>query len=210
VTLDFRPSGTLDLLDVLDRSEIDLAIGPLGKQGERFSRQLLLRETNSSPCCARNHPAMKTARVSVEELFHPWPHLEIFIGPPCERVHRSGCSPAKACGGELPLPRTISVGGADFDCVRHGPPSFHGRIAAELVRDIVRLAIRALSQTSALVETAMIWPRRLDNQTGAFVGCAMRSARWLALFKPSEGRANGLRSVTTGVLRITFDHARRV
>src|SRR6202158_2708145 len=33
VTLDFRPSGTLDVLQLLDRSELDLAIGPFGAQG---------------------------------------------------------------------------------------------------------------------------------------------------------------------------------
>jgi len=36
VTLYFRPSGTLNVLDQLDRSELHLAIGPAGVQGERF------------------------------------------------------------------------------------------------------------------------------------------------------------------------------
>src|SRR6516225_2877921 len=41
LSLDFRPSGTLNILDLLDRSEVDLAIGPFGAQGERFSRKRL-------------------------------------------------------------------------------------------------------------------------------------------------------------------------
>jgi DNA-binding transcriptional LysR family regulator len=37
------------------------------------------------------------------------------------------------------------------------------RIAEELVR-YRPLVIRALAQPSPIIETAMIWPRRLDNQ----------------------------------------------
>src|SRR3954454_21753561 len=39
VKLDFRPSGTLDVLDQLDRSELHLAMGPSAATGERFSRR---------------------------------------------------------------------------------------------------------------------------------------------------------------------------
>src|SRR6266478_8606802 len=42
VTLEFRPSGTLNIPDLLDRGEPDLAIGPFPEQGERFSRLSLL------------------------------------------------------------------------------------------------------------------------------------------------------------------------
>src|SRR3981081_3151283 len=44
VTLDFRPSGTLNILELLDRSELDLAIGPFGTQGERFLHKKLLQD----------------------------------------------------------------------------------------------------------------------------------------------------------------------
>jgi DNA-binding transcriptional LysR family regulator len=44
VTLDFRPSGTLNVLEQLDRSELHLAIGPPGVQGERFSHRRLLQD----------------------------------------------------------------------------------------------------------------------------------------------------------------------
>src|SRR3981081_1418769 len=36
VTLSLRPSGSVDVLDKLDRSELHLAIGAAGVQGERF------------------------------------------------------------------------------------------------------------------------------------------------------------------------------
>ena len=44
VTLDFRPSGTLNLPELLDRSELHLAIGPPRIQGERFSLRRLLQD----------------------------------------------------------------------------------------------------------------------------------------------------------------------
>src|SRR5260221_5964486 len=44
VTLDFRPSGTLNVPDLLDRSELHLAIGPPGVQVERFSLRQLLQD----------------------------------------------------------------------------------------------------------------------------------------------------------------------
>jgi len=34
LTLEFRPSGTLEIPNLLDRGELDLAIGPYGRQGE--------------------------------------------------------------------------------------------------------------------------------------------------------------------------------
>ncbi len=45
VTLEFRPSGTLNVLDLLDRGQLDLAIGPPMHAGERFSQQPLLEDT---------------------------------------------------------------------------------------------------------------------------------------------------------------------
>src|SRR5258708_25420450 len=43
LTLDFPPSGTLNVLEQLDRSELHLAMGPAGVQGGRFSRRRLLQ-----------------------------------------------------------------------------------------------------------------------------------------------------------------------
>src|SRR6202030_3354325 len=44
VTLEFRPSGTLNIPDLLDRGELDLAIGSFAHKGERFSRRQLLQD----------------------------------------------------------------------------------------------------------------------------------------------------------------------
>src|SRR3954451_15501983 len=58
VRLDFRPSGTLNVLEQLDRSELHLAIGPPGVQGERFSHRRLLQD-QFVVVYRKGHPAAK-------------------------------------------------------------------------------------------------------------------------------------------------------
>lgn len=75
VTLDFRPSGTLNVLEQLDRSELHLAIGPFGVQGERFSRRRLLQD-QFVLVHRKGHPTAKTREISTEKLAR-LPQLEI-------------------------------------------------------------------------------------------------------------------------------------
>lgn len=49
-TVDLRPSGTLNIPDLLDRGEIDLVMGPIGELGERFLRRLLLQMSLLRSC----------------------------------------------------------------------------------------------------------------------------------------------------------------
>src|SRR6202165_2699359 len=67
VTLDFRPSGTLNVLDQLDRSELHLAMGPSGVQGERFSRRRLLQD-QFVVVYRKGHPAAKAREFSTATL----------------------------------------------------------------------------------------------------------------------------------------------
>src|SRR3979409_848102 len=67
VTLDFRPSGTLNVLEQLDRSELQLAIGPPGAQGERFSLRRLLQD-QFVVVHRKGHPAARTREFSMEQL----------------------------------------------------------------------------------------------------------------------------------------------
>src|ERR1700730_5437838 len=67
VTLDFRPSGTLNVLDQLDRSELHLAMGPSGVQGERFSRRRLLQD-QFVVVYRKGHPAAKAREISTDTL----------------------------------------------------------------------------------------------------------------------------------------------
>src|SRR5258707_8548487 len=75
VKLDFRPSGTLDVLERLDRSELHLAMGPFGVQGERFSRRRLLQD-QFVVVHRKGHPSAKAREFSTEKLA-TLPQLEI-------------------------------------------------------------------------------------------------------------------------------------
>src|ERR1700710_3173768 len=75
VRLDFRPSGTLNVLEQLDRSELHLAMGPSGVPGERFSRKRLLQD-QFVVVHRKGHLAAKTREFSTEKLA-TLPQLEI-------------------------------------------------------------------------------------------------------------------------------------
>ena len=75
VTLDFRPSGTLNVPELLDRSELQLAIGPPGVHGERFSLRRLLQD-QFVVVHRKGHPAAKAREFSTEKLA-ALPQLEI-------------------------------------------------------------------------------------------------------------------------------------
>ena len=75
MTLEFRPSGTLNALDLLDRGQLDLAIGPPMHPGEQFSQQSLLEDT-FVVLLRKNHAAASARKLTVE-TFAALPHLEI-------------------------------------------------------------------------------------------------------------------------------------
>jgi DNA-binding transcriptional LysR family regulator len=159
VTLEFRPSGTLDILDLLDRGELDLAIGNLVEQGERFSRQPLLRDEFVA-VMRKNHPVTGPQELSIEK-FAALPHLEI------SSVHHASEFIDEALARRK-LTRRIALRAPFLSAVQILLTSdmvsvFPRRIAEELVR-YRPLVIRRLSQSSPITETAMIWPRRLVNQ----------------------------------------------
>ena len=159
VTLEFRPSGTLDLPDLLDRGEIDLAIGPFAEQGERFSRQPLLQD-EFVVVLRKNHPAAIDGKLSVKK-FAALPHLDFSsVGYATDFIDRALAQRklkrriglrAPFLSGEQTLLSTDMIA-----IVRR-------RVAAQMVRNRP-LAICALPHPSPIVETAMIWLRRFDNQ----------------------------------------------
>src|SRR5690348_316360 len=75
VTLDFRSSGTLDVIDLIDKDEIDLAIGPHQDAGERFSTVRLF-EDEFVLLLRRDHPSLENGGMSLAR-FAALPHLEI-------------------------------------------------------------------------------------------------------------------------------------
>jgi DNA-binding transcriptional LysR family regulator len=158
-TLDFRPSGTLALADLLDRSEIDLLIGAVTEPGERFSRKLLLKD-DFVAVLRKNHPAAGTRELSIE-TFAALPHLEISSVPHATDFIDQALARRKLkrrIALRAPFLSAIPILiGSDMVAV------FPRGVADELARSRP-IAIRSLPHPSPAIETAMIWPRRLDNQ----------------------------------------------
>jgi DNA-binding transcriptional LysR family regulator len=159
VALEFLPTGTRNILDLLDRGELDLAIGPFAEQGERFLRQQLLQD-KFVVVLRKNHPATTTRELSIEK-FAALPHLEI------SSVHYATDFVDKALARQK-LVRRVALRAPFLSAARILMTSdmvstFPWRIAEELVR-YRPLVIRPLPHRSPTIETAMIWPRRLDNQ----------------------------------------------
>src|SRR6202023_3637373 len=74
VRLDLRPSGTLDVVDQLDRGDLDLTLGSATSPGERFAIAPLL-EDPFVMVMRRGHPASR--RQLSPAAFAALPYLEI-------------------------------------------------------------------------------------------------------------------------------------
>jgi DNA-binding transcriptional LysR family regulator len=159
VKLDFRPSGTLDIPEQLDRSELHLAIGSSAVEGERFSRKRLLQD-QLVIVHRKDHPASKARDVSTEKLA-TLPQLEISSAQFGTDFVDSG--PARSKTGPRPAMRApfLSAGRilATSDLVSVLPLN----VAKSMTRSH-RLVLRRLSRSLKPIEAAMIWLRRLDNQ----------------------------------------------
>jgi DNA-binding transcriptional LysR family regulator len=159
VLLEFQPSGTLKIVDLLDRGDLDLAIGPHSEAGERFSHQLLLQDEFVA-VLRKNHPAMNARELSAER-FAGLPHLEI----------SSALHPTDFIDQALArrkLARRIALRAPFLSAVRILATSENvsvlpRRVAEELARHRP-LGMRVLPFSSPVIKTAMIWPRWLDNQ----------------------------------------------
>jgi DNA-binding transcriptional LysR family regulator len=159
VTLEFHPSGTLNILDLLDRGELDLAIGSFPEPGERFSRLSLLQD-GFVALLRKDHPATGTRELSMEN-FAALSHLVISSVPyATDFVDKALARRRLTRRIQLRAPFLSAVrilGASDMVSV------LQRRIAEELVR-YRPLVIRSLPHSSPTLETAMIWPRWLDNQ----------------------------------------------
>jgi DNA-binding transcriptional LysR family regulator len=159
VALEFRPSGTLDILDLLDRGELDLAIGAFPEPGERFSRQSLLQD-DFVVVLRKDHPAASARKLSMEK-FAALSHLEISSVPYATDFVDQALARRR-------LTRRIQLRAPFLSAVRILVASdmvsvLERRVAEELVR-YRPLLVRPLPHSSPTMGTAMIWPRWLDNQ----------------------------------------------
>jgi DNA-binding transcriptional LysR family regulator len=159
VTLDFRPSGTLNISDMLDRSELHLAIGPPRVQAERFSLRRLLQD-QFVVVHRKGHPAARAREFSTETLA-TLPQLEISSA-------QFGADFAEAAPGKSkpvlkPAMRAPFLSAAQILATSDLVSVFPLNIARHMTKSH-GLVLHRLSRPPKPIEAAMIWLRRLDNQ----------------------------------------------
>src|SRR4030081_2621575 len=159
VTLDFRPSGTLNVLELLDRSELHLAISPSAVQGERFSRRRLLQD-QFVVVHRKGHPAATAREFSTEKLA-TLSQLEISsaqFGPDFAET-----DPERSKLGLRPAMRAPFLSAAQILATSDLVSVLPLNVAKSMTRSH-HLVFGRLSRSPKPIEAAMIWLRRLDNQ----------------------------------------------
>ena len=159
VTLDFRPSGTLNVLEQLDRSELHLAIGPPGVQGERFSHRRLLQD-KFVVVYRKGHPAAKAREFSTDRLT-TLAQLEISSAQFGADFIDSG--PGRSKPGLKPAMRAPFLSAAQILATSDLVSVLPLNVARNMTRSH-QLVYRPLSRSPKPIAAAMIWSRRLDNQ----------------------------------------------
>jgi DNA-binding transcriptional LysR family regulator len=156
VRLDLRPSGTLDVADLIDRGELDLAVGPLTPDRERFIATQLFEDAfvavlrHSHPGARRPLTAEALARLSELEISSSGDDTAFLDRWLAERgvarriAHRAPYLSAARLLAETDL---VAI--------------MRRRVAVVLVATRGLRAIE-LPCPSPKVVTAMLWHRRLD------------------------------------------------
>ena len=159
VSLDLRPSGTLDLAERLDRGELDLAIGGLAAPGERFS-DLRLFEDEFSALVRQDHPAATADGTVGLEALGAYPHLALsstgeetaFVD---EELARHGLERHISLRAPL-LAAAAALAQSDMVAVV-------GERTARAFAQTAPLEVLRLPFASPRLLTAMLWHRRLDD-----------------------------------------------
>jgi DNA-binding transcriptional LysR family regulator len=158
VQLDIRPSGTLDVVELLDRGELDLAVGDFAPPGERFSMAPLLEDP--FVLAMRSGHAAGGSKLTAE-AFAALAHLEISSsGEDTSFVDRwlTARGLKRRIAHRAPY---LSAAGvlAQSDMVA----TLSRRIAAAFLRGHP-LQVRELPCPSPQISEGMLWHRRLENQ----------------------------------------------
>lgn len=176
VCLDMRPGGTLDIPDLLDRGDIDLAIGALESPGERFVSELLL-EDRFVLVTRRGHPAgrRKLSAATLAELLY----LEVSSsGEDTAFLDRwlEGRGLARRVVVRAPyLSACAILENSDLAAI------FSRQVAEVFVRERP-LEFHEPAFDSPQVRTSMLWHRRVDDHL---------AHRWLRDRVASVSRALG-------------------
>ena len=159
VQLDLQPSGTVDVLDRLERGEFELAIGTFASVGERFRRAALL-EDRFVAVMRQGHRAARGTLST--KAFGDLAHVEISSsGDDTGFIDRSLVSRGTKRRVAVRVPY-LSAGEVLAESTMVATLS--RRVADTLVRSArSRLQVRELPLTSPTVEISMVWHRKLDG-----------------------------------------------
>lgn len=158
VSLDLRPSGTLDVVSLLDRAEIDLALGSLAAPGERFS-DLRLFEHGYVALVRRGHPMTQDGTPSIAALAE-FPHLDL-------SSTGEGTDFVDAAMSEAGLVRQVALRApllaAAATLAQSNLVAVVGDRTAHAFAAIAPLAVLPLPFPSPRLVSAMLWHRRLED-----------------------------------------------
>jgi DNA-binding transcriptional LysR family regulator len=159
VRLDFRPSGTLNVLDLLDRSELHLAVGQSDVAAERFTRKRLIQD-EFVLVMRRDHELSKQREISRDALGGA-AQLEISstqFDADADSSPAVSAKPKRRPAVRAPILSAARIL-ATSDLVAVLPV----KVALEMTRSR-ELIHRPLARAPKPIETSMVWLRRLDNQ----------------------------------------------
>ena len=158
IRLSLRPSGTLDLVDLLDRGEIDLAVSAFEPPQDRFASRILV-EDHFVVAMRRGHPA-QSGRLDMRR-FASLPHLTISSSGEDLRFVDTALE-------EAGLVRTIAL---DAPYLSAGAILVQSDMVAVLGNNIARefrrnfpIELRKLPFASHSLRSIMAWHRRFESQ----------------------------------------------
>jgi DNA-binding transcriptional LysR family regulator len=158
VRLDLRPSGARDVTALLDRGELDLAIGNFNDAGERFAAAPLLEDTFVLAMRA-NHPAL-AERLTPDGLAN-LRYLDVSSSGEDAgfldewlATHRLTRNIAH---------RTPRLSAAAILAATDMVAVLSGRLGETWVK-LYGLSVCSLPLPSPAIRTGMLWHRRFDNQ----------------------------------------------
>jgi DNA-binding transcriptional LysR family regulator len=159
VTLDFRPSGTLHVLDLLDRSELHLAMGTFDLEGERFSAHRLLQD-EFVLVHRKDHPDAAARNLSREDVAR-LPKLE--ISSASFETDTTQAETRKSKTRQIPAMRAPFLAAARILATSDLTAIVPLNVAKTMIlpQQLVYNRLPRFPKPAAL---AMIWLRRLDNQ----------------------------------------------